>query len=149
MSVEIQGILDRLSSAAFDLETKIGEASQQTQKLDIVAKKQEQRGIELDNKAKELNEREGKVKHIESIIDFAEKAKDLMVKAKASNANSDEREKTLEAGIKKLAEKEAKHEAEVADFNVSQKKQIAAFKAEREKFDKRVAVFNTALKVTK
>lgn len=144
---ELKSVLDRLNSALSELEDKIAGVDKDKESIRVGKIRQDERDVILDNKAKDLDAREGKVKEIESIVEFKESAKRLMKDARAEKASADERQTKLEVGLKKLTTDRAKLDKDRTDIETAQKKQVEALKEERKELDKKVKEFKIRKKV--
>ena len=141
MLVELKTVLENLNSALCDLQNKVAEADKAKGEYDTLKMKLGETETALKAKADNLNEREGKIKHIESIADFAEQAKKLMAEAKAMVKDADKRQEILEEGFKKIAEEKAKITKELADGRDENKKQANALIKERKDFEDKMKAY--------
>lgn len=147
--LRVKEILDKLNSLVSSLENEIEETKKVKDEAILQKKKQDELQAGFDKKAQELNERELKVKHIESIEKAIQEAKDLGAKAKTLMDNADERQGILETGLKKLAKDNIKLDKDKEDFRVEQARQIEAFNKEKDTFNGKKKIFNDALGMTK
>lgn len=146
---EIKQVLEALNSALTLLESKIA-------KVDEEAKVQNSERFKLDEqkdaqttKAIELNNREAKVKDIESIVEFEVQAKKLMAEAQTLMKNADERQAKLETGFKKLTDDITKANKEIEDEKKANKKQAEALITERKEFENKVKAYRAMASAVK
>ena len=138
---EIKQVLSQLESALSILQKRTTEVEKVSQdqeskdkKFDEIAEIQKAKDIELD-------EREAKVKHIESIDEASENAKKLMVEAQAGNEALDKRREEFNADIAKEKTAIAKDLKVVKDGEIANVAQAEALKKERKEFEDSVRAF--------
>ena len=146
---KLKAVLDALNSALSELKEKIAGVDKTKEEIRVKGLKQDELADELKAKAEELNTRELAVKEIESIVDFSNQAKDLMVKAKDLMKNAEERQGILEGQFKKLSKDRQTFEKEQDNAKVANQKQVDALKAEREEFDAKVKAYKALAKAVK
>jgi len=134
----LKSVLDNLNSALSEWKNKITEVDKERAGFNARKIRQDEKDAELIAKARELNERENAVKHIESIVEAAENAKKLTTEANTLMKNANERQALLEAGLKEISKGREKLDKDRADFQVENTKQIEALNEERKAFNAKV-----------
>ena len=103
---DVRGVLENLNSALCKLRDLTTEAETVKKEAELQKMKQDEQQTAINQKDQELNAREGRIKNIESVVDFQIQAKKLMDDAKALMKNAEERQEILEKGLHSLAERE-------------------------------------------
>ena len=145
----IKKVLDALNSALSELIAKIAKADDTVKSYTTQKMKLDEKTTELEKKAEDLNVREGKIKHIESIVDATENAKKLAKEAKALMDNANERQAILEKGLKDLGIQKAKFEEDMKAEKEANKKQVEALKEERKEFEGKVKAYKAVAAAVK
>ena len=140
---EVKTILENLNAALsvmteknISLGEEIGKSKAKQLKLDELQK-------EVECKVVDLNERELRIKGIESVVEFSEKAKKLMDNARDAMKSAIERNEQVEEKFKKLELAVAANNKKLEDGIASNKKQADALKKERASFEDRVKALKT------
>ena len=145
----MEQILENLKSIYSQLQAKLAKADERVKEEDTRQKKTEETDRILTTKAEDLNQRESKVKHIESIEEATQKAKELIVEAKKANDELDKRQEDHQAEVSKFGKEKVELQKEVAAGKESNKKQAEALKQERKDFEAEKKAFQTIKAVIK
>ena len=144
---EFKTALENLNAALFVLQEDIAEVEKTKEEFRLKEIKREEIDAEQKKKGESLNERETNVKHIESIVDFANEAKEKMAKARQLVLDANEKQTILDRELKKIADDRKKLEKEYEDKEVLRKKEAEALKTERRDLEKKQKDFKITQKI--
>ncbi len=144
---EIKQVLAQLNSALSLLQKRQTEVEKVSQDQESKAKGFAEVKDAQDLTAKDLNEREINVKHIESISDAIEMAKSISKQAQIDGEAIDKRREEFNVEINREKKALAKEQKAVEQDKIANESQAKALTKERTEFDIRVAAFKSLSKI--
>lgn len=146
---EVKKILDALNSALFQLRSNIRKADEARIEYENKSKELYDAEVEINKKTSDLNSREAKVSHIESVDKAGKDAKDLMDKARTELSSVADVRAKLDSDIKEHRASKVREDKEIADSKVLHLKEVDAVKKERKALEEGKKKFVVEQKVAK
>ena len=137
----MEQILSELKSALSQLREKIAKADEASRATELRNVEIDKVKVEQKEKTIELAKRESAVRHIESIVDEAERARALIKEAKIGNEALDEKEKNFAEEKQRFAQHRDRELKEIQVKKEKNDKQAEALIKERNEFEARVRAF--------
>lgn len=145
--IELKAVLDNLHAGMCKLQDLITEYTDKINKIELEKKKIAEITAKQTATANDLNEREIKVKEIESIIDYSNKAKVLMKEAKDLFNSVTAKEKTVNDDRAKLNQEKTEFASYKENEEIGLKNQADALIKGREELRMKLAAAKTVSKV--
>lgn len=138
---EIKAALESLNSALCLLRDGIAKTKEKEKEQDAQQLKIDEQAKIQGDKVRELDTREGKLKHIESIDEATKEAVALKEEARGLMANQEKVREKLEVDLKNFAKVKADFDKEQASIKETNRLQVEALQQERKEFDDKVKAY--------